>query len=174
MSAFPYVEVRVGIVDEYVLNARGPVQGSGQSIINFFDPTAGLPVDPADGDRYIASASANGWILNNIEVFDEKADAWENILPVAGTLSWVNALTSPNQLQLWNPSLPAWEPLTSAGGGVIAPIPSTNDAIVRFNGTMGQIQNSGVILDDTNNITGVNNLTVNGKLTVVGLIDPTG
>jgi hypothetical protein len=46
---------------------------------------------------------------------------------------------------------------------------STDNALVRFDGTGGQLlQNSGVIVDDSNNVTGVNDLTVGGNLTVNG------
>ncbi len=45
---------------------------------------------------------------------------------------------------------------------------STDNALTRWNGTSGtSIQNSGVILDDANNLSGINNLDVNG-LTRVG------
>lgn len=48
-----------------------------------------------------------------------------------------------------------------AGGDVHGPGSSTDNAIVRWNGTDGEfIQNSGVIVDDSNNVTGVNQLTV--------------
>ena len=44
--------------------------------------------------------------------------------------------------------------LTAATGDVIGPASSTDNAITRFNGTTGKsIQNSGVIVDDDNNIT---------------------
>jgi len=44
----------------------------------------------------------------------------------------------------------------SAGGGVVGPETSTDNAIARFDGTDGAtIQNSGVIITDTNAITGV-------------------
>ena len=46
------------------------------------------------------------------------------------------------------------------GGG------STDNALTRFNGTSGvSVQNSGVILDDSNNLTGVAALTLSGTLT---------
>lgn len=52
---------------------------------------------------------------------------------------------------------------------VKGPATSTNNAIARYDGTTGKIiQNSSVIIDDSDNITGVNNLTVGGNLTVDG------
>jgi hypothetical protein len=55
------------------------------------------------------------------------------------------------------------------GGDFSGPASSTDNAIVRFDGTTGKLgQNSGVIISDTNDITGVNDLTVTGDLTVNG------
>lgn len=50
----------------------------------------------------------------------------------------------------------AW---VKTNGDVTGPASSTDNAIVRFNGTDGEdIQNSGVILNDTNDISGINDL----------------
>jgi len=60
-----------------------------------------------------------------------------------------------------------WEPVTSGGGSgnVTGPLVSTDTAIARYNGTTGElIENSGVLIDSSNNITGLNNLTANGTL----------
>lgn len=57
--------------------------------------------------------------------------------------------------------------LTAGGitGTVIGPASSTANAIARFNGTTGGVlKNSGVIIDDTNNVTGVVALTATGAL----------
>jgi len=51
-------------------------------------------------------------------------------------------------------------------GDMFGPASSTNNAVVRFDGTIGKkIQNSGVILDDNDDLTGVDNLTVVTKTT---------
>ena len=58
---------------------------------------------------------------------------------------------------------------TSGAGDVTGPGSSTDNALARFDATTGKIiQNSGVIVDDTNNMTGVVNLTTDGKITVSG------
>jgi hypothetical protein len=36
------------------------------SVLNFWDASTNLPVAPTLGDRYIASSSGNGWIINHI------------------------------------------------------------------------------------------------------------
>ena len=56
---------------------------------------------------------------------------------------------------------PAWEDASGFSG----PGSSTDNAIVRFNGTGGATgQNSGVTIDDSNNATGFANLTLSGEL----------
>jgi hypothetical protein len=52
----------------------------------------------------------------------------------------------------------------SGMGDVTGPSISTDNAIAKFNGTTGKIiQNSDVIIDSSNNISGANNLTINGN-----------
>ena len=58
---------------------------------------------------------------------------------------------------------PAWE--DASGGSFSGPGSATGNAVVRFNGTGGATgQNSGVIIDDSNNITGAANVTLSGEL----------
>jgi hypothetical protein len=57
---------------------------------------------------------------------------------------------------------------TNVGGtnDVSNATPTTDNAIARFDGTTGKIiQNSGVIIDDTNNMSGIQNLTAKGNNT---------
>lgn len=41
---------------------------------------------------------------------------------------------------------------TSTGVGVVSKVASTDNAVVRFNGTTGEVQNSGVVIDDNDNV----------------------
>ena len=60
-------------------------------------------------------------------------------------------------------------------GDVVGPVSSTDNAIARYDSTTGKIiQNSGVIIDDSNNITGVNDLTVGGEAVVTGNLTVNG
>ena len=60
----------------------------------------------------------------------------------------------------------------TGGGDVTGPASSTNTALARFNGVTGKIiQDSGVLVDATNNMSGLVNLTVTGSVT--GLVTPT-
>lgn len=59
--------------------------------------------------------------------------------------------------------------------GVAAKVASTTDnAVVRFNGTTGQQQNSGIILSDADNLSGVANLTATGAIATSGTISTLG
>ena len=164
-------DLNVGIVNQYVLNSNGIVQGQGQQMINFFNPTGGLPTSPADGDRYISTATANGWVNNYIEVYDANLGTWKNIQPVAGTMTWLTGIATP-QLRVWNPTSGIWETPAAAMGSVMA-VPSTDNALVRFNGAGGQVQNSNVLLDDSNNMSGIQNANITGNLFVGGTITST-
>ena len=58
---------------------------------------------------------------------------------------------------------PTWA--DASGGSFSGPGSSTDNAVVRFNGTGGATgQNSGIIIDDSNNITGAANVTLSGEL----------
>lgn len=53
----------------------------------------------------------------------------------------------------------------AGGDGVTGATSSTDNAVARFDGTTGhKLQNSGVIIDDSNNVTGVGNLTATALL----------
>jgi hypothetical protein len=55
-------------------------------IIEWYDPTSGLPVDPEVGDRYGADATANGWTVDYIYEWD--GDSWVESAPEEGWMLW--------------------------------------------------------------------------------------
>lgn len=63
-------------------------------------------------------------------------------------LGYLNGVTSAIQTQL---------------NAKVDEVASTDNAVVRFNGTGGSVQNSGVIVDDSNNVSIPGALTLNGK-----------
>lgn len=65
---------------------------------------------------------------------------------------------------------PVWT--TVAGtGDVVGPATSTDNTVARFDGTNNKtIQGSAVVIDDSANVTGVNNLTVNALATLSGAV----
>lgn len=53
----------------------------------------------------------------------------------------------------------------SGAGDMLGPASSTDNAVTRFNGATGKsVQNSGVLIDDSNNVTGVAALTASGQI----------
>src|SRR5262245_39955914 len=68
-----------------------------------------------------------------------------------------------------------YDPLLAGGGGawivlnpssVALPASTTDNTVPRFDGTAGNIQPSGIVIDDSNNVSGVNNLTTTGDTTL--------
>ena len=57
------------------------------SVISMFDPTAGLPVSPTEGDRYISTATAGSWIKNYI--YQRLSTSWTLIQPLNGFTTFV-------------------------------------------------------------------------------------
>lgn len=106
----------------------------GGSALNFFNEA---------NDQFISLSAAGLTYTLNVLAWPVAAPATGQVLaysgvPPAGTLIWSTA--------------------TTFSGGA-----STDKAITRFNGTGGQIQNSGVILDDNNNLTGIAGISANGS-----------
>jgi hypothetical protein len=61
--------------------------------------------------------------------------------------------------------------VSTTTGDVVGPAGATDNAIARYDTATGKlIQNSLVLIDDTGNVTGVNDLTVGGDLTVQGTL----
>jgi hypothetical protein len=58
----------------------------------FFDPTTGLPVLPANKDKYIASATGSGWTIHNEYEYDDTALIWNQFVPTKGLVRYVIAL----------------------------------------------------------------------------------
>lgn len=54
------------------------------SCLNFYNPSLALPTLPNLGDRYIASATANGWTKYNI--YEWNGAAWIQTIPVIGNI----------------------------------------------------------------------------------------
>ena len=57
-----------------------------ESVIDFYDPTGGLPGGPSTGDRYIASATANGW--TDTYIYEYNGATWDEDIPNEGAAAW--------------------------------------------------------------------------------------
>jgi len=106
-------DLDVGIVNQYILNSYGQVSGAGQSSLGFFNPTGGLPTNPINGDKYISTATANGWIQDYIHVYDEEDDVWYSNDPLGGSIMW---LTDTAEFRIWNDTTNIWETASVASG----------------------------------------------------------
>lgn len=162
------VDFNIGIQNGYILNGSGLVEGYGQSIIDFFDPTLGLPVNPAKDDKYIATATANGWVNNNIEYFD--GTNWKNIEPTAANLTFISNLGA---FRLYNPDTNTWTELDS---GISGPGISTTDGVPRFTDNTGtSLSNSNVLIDGADNMTvPLGSLLTTDNLDIITSADFTG
>jgi hypothetical protein len=59
------------------------------AVINFWDATTALPAGPGVGDRYLCSASGNGWTANNI--YQYNGATWDESV---ATANWVVTVTA--------------------------------------------------------------------------------
>ena len=58
-----------------------------ESVKDRFDPTSGLPGSPITGDRYISTATSNGWTINYI--YEYNGSSWDAIIPNEGYATFV-------------------------------------------------------------------------------------
>ena len=129
--------------------------GSGKDV-QFYGDTSGSNV--------LVDASADDLILTNFGLAvgsDATGDIYYR--NSSGFLARLG-VGSNGQVLTTNGTIPSWG---SAGGSgdFSGPGSSTDNAVVRFDGTGGKPgQNSGVTIDDSNNATGFANLTLTGEL----------
>lgn len=81
-----------------------------RSVKSFYDPTILLPLLPASGDAYIASATGLGWVKNHIYTWDG-VSTWYDTPPRAGMLVWVD---DEKEFYFYDGTI--WEPMASAVG----------------------------------------------------------
>jgi hypothetical protein len=124
-----------------------------------FQDSLTAPATPTGGSWSFTTnigTAPSGWVVSPPPAPVNKV--WVSIAVVdsrnATTLAW---------------SVPGLMASSAAGGGdVVGPASATDNALARFNTTTGElIQNSVAILDDSGNLTGIANLTVNDN-TILG------
>jgi hypothetical protein len=129
-------------------------------------PTVALTAPAAKGvGNFWLDTTANPNVLH---IWD--GTTW--IIPAPVSTIGNTAPTNPTSGMLWLDTTAATQPVLKLRNGttwltignVVGPATSTDNAVARFDGTTGKIiQNSGVIVDDTNNMTVPGNITVNGN-----------
>jgi len=67
------------------------------SVLDRYDPTTALPAGPTTGDRYISTATANGWTENNI--YEYNGASWDEIAISEGMAAWVE---DENRIYIYN------------------------------------------------------------------------
>lgn len=58
-----------------------------ESVIDRYDPTSATPASPSTGDRYISTATGNGW--TDKYVYEWDGSAWDETIPTEGYATWV-------------------------------------------------------------------------------------
>ena len=119
-----------------------------------------LPTPTQKGHYWIASVAGNGyevgdWAVYNGSTFD-KVDNTDAVSSVAGRTG--NIVLNKNDVGLSNVDntsdlgKPVSTATQTALDGKISKVTSTDNAIARYDGVTGQLQNSGVTIDDSGNI----------------------
>ena len=88
-----------------------------ESVLDRFDPTAALPANPSDGDRYIATATAKGWTDKYIYTWLNGSGEWSEVIPNEGAALWVE---DENLTYVFNGT--AWQTMESLISAVLVPI----------------------------------------------------
>lgn len=114
-------------------------------------------------------------IVAQVQQVNERIDRCPTVLP-SSPLTLPLSLPEPeaDKFISWNSSGTALEnkaSTSSTGGGTIINSggSSTDNAVPKWVGTAGDdIQNTGVIIDDSNNVSGIGNLSISGNLSLSG------
>ena len=111
-------------------------------------------------------SSATGDVTVNVDLSELSTDA------TATTSDYIPWLDNTNGQKKMLLSTLATLIGGGGGGTILGSVGTTDNAVPRANGTGGvTLQSSGVIVDDSNNITGVNNFTATGELDANGNIE---
>jgi hypothetical protein len=126
-------------------------------------PTNALVAFPIGSEIYItqygtSSVTIDGYVGVNIRLSENKS----NVLIGQYSLAQLTKVSSDEWILTGE--LQDVYPI-NFDGYVEGPSSATDNAIARFNGTSGElIQNSGVIIDDSNNLSGIGNITLSGTV----------
>jgi len=148
------------------------------SVLSIFDPTGALPVGPSVGDRYISSATANGW--TDTYIYQWTGTVWGEQIPNEGWATWVE---DENKVYIFDDT--GWVKigtttdhniLANLQGGTTAEFYHLTQAIYDsfdYNGSVFEIENglsgSFALKDNSSNIVlSLDHATGHGQLKVFG------
>lgn len=112
-------------------SVRDPVKG-------FWDPSGGLPGSPSDGDRWISTATANGWQNKYIYTWDATNTQWvEDNAPFPGMMAFVISLG-----EYYYYTAGSWDKMTAGGVTVHADLTGlgADDHTQYHNNTRGDVR----------------------------------
>lgn len=126
----------------------------GQIGVSTYNPSASAVID--------LSSTSKGLLIPRLTLTSNGSNPSPVTSPVEGLLVYNNGANRQTGFYFWTGTL--WSLLRSNNGNEVAgPSSSTDNAAVRFDGTTGKvIQNSGVLISDNDEITGVNSITTSG------------
>jgi hypothetical protein len=105
------------------------------------------PGSPSDGDRYLVKATGSGAFAGkDAQIAEYRDAAWTFHAPRAG---WICYVEDEDAVLIH----------TGFAWTLRHPTSSTDNAIVRFDGAAGRLQNSGVTVGDENQVSGVSVIT---------------
>ena len=129
------------------------VAPTGKSRLLYDDAGSNLYISIDGGAYSLLSGGAAATVMNDLDDVDTTG------LTDAYVLKW-NAGSGK-----WLPAVDIGD--TSTAGDVSGPLSSTDNAIVRFDGTGGKtLQDSNIVIDDSDNITGVEEITASQVMDV--------
>ena len=129
---------------------------------NAADSTAlfivGKGTSSARSNAFVIDSSGNGYIANTLAIGAVKPTSSGDHLYVSGSA----CITSHLQLDTAPTADNHATNKKYVDDNKVARITSTDNAVARFNGTGGQIQNSGVLINDSNSMTVPSTVIING------------
>ncbi|MDA3943234.1 MAG: hypothetical protein PF694_06800 [Bacteroidetes bacterium] len=121
----------------------------------------GIQTDTPDQSAMLEIVSPNkGLLVPRVSLTASLTNPSPVTSPAVGLLVFNNGSLQEEGFYYWTGT--TWKMLKPAGqSDVVGPASSTDEAIVRFDGTTGKLlQNSTILLDDAGNVSGVNNIEV--------------
>lgn len=147
--------------------AGAAVQNSNAVLTDAGSLTLALPLGLASGGTGAVSLTANGLLLGNgtSAISAIAAATTDQVLfGVTGSAPVWGSLIAGSGISIVGKTISA----TGGTGDVVGPASSVDNTLPRYDGVTGKlIQGSGIVVSDTNDVTGVGALTVNGAFTLV-------